>query len=574
MLESMKPQDALARPVSWRPHAEPTTRWHQLKQEIIEAAPSLGIDQVGFTTADPFIELKARLKHSVDQGYASGFEEPDLEKRTRPELLLEDARSIIAIAVAYPSKLEGAPKSKPGSYRGLFARTAWGMDYHHVLRDRLQRLEAFIRERVTDTELRMKSMVDTGELSDRAVAERAGIGFSGKNCSIISPQWGSWIYLGEMITNIPFPPDHPVTEDCGECTRCLDACPTSALVGPGQLNAQLCVSFQTQSKDMLSHEMMVKMGNRLYGCDTCQIVCPKNKGMNWTHHEEMQPDPEQAKPLLVPMLELSNRQFKEQFGTSAAAWRGKKPIQRNAIVALGNFRDRSAVPALRTLLVSDTRPEIRATAVWALGQIGGPEAWQILQHAQKCEEVEAVQQAIQEAKQQFATHVEPVYVQEMDSPIGSLTLAATATGLFAVEFGGVLDVAEALQARAAREYGKVALQRHPERLQEARRQLEEYFAGKRQTFELSLDLQGTSFQKEVWRALMEIPYGETRSYKQVAEAIGNPKAVRAVGGANNRNPISIVVPCHRVIGANGQLVGYGGGMNKKEILLQLEGISY
>ncbi|MCY9515681.1 methylated-DNA--[protein]-cysteine S-methyltransferase [Paenibacillus apiarius] len=162
----------------------------------------------------------------------------------------------------------------------------------------------------------------------------------------------------------------------------------------------------------------------------------------------------------------------------------------------------------------------------------------------------------------------------MDSPIGSLTLAATATGLFAVEFGGVLEVAEALQARAAREYGKVALQRHPERLQEARRQLEEYFAGKRQTFELSLDLQGTSFQKEVWRALMEIPYGETRSYKQVAEAIGNPKAVRAVGGANNRNPISIVVPCHRVIGANGQLVGYGGGMNKKEILLQLEGISY
>ncbi|WP_019421000.1 tRNA epoxyqueuosine(34) reductase QueG [Paenibacillus sp. OSY-SE] len=574
MLESMKSQDAQAKSADRQPYAAQSFRWHQLKQEIIEAAPSLGIDQVGFTTADPFIELKARLQHSVDQGYASGFEEPDLEKRTRPELLLEEARSIIAIAVAYPSKLEGAPKSKHGAYRGLFARTAWGMDYHHVLRDRLQRLEAFIRERVADTELRMKSMVDTGELSDRAVAERAGIGFSGKNCSIISPQWGSWIYLGEMITNIPFPPDHPVTEDCGDCTRCLDACPTSALVGPGQLNAQLCISFQTQSKDTLSHEMMVKMGNRLYGCDTCQIVCPKNKGMNWTHHEEMQPDPEQAKPLLVPMLELSNRQFKEQFGTSAASWRGKKPIQRNAIVALGNFRDRSAVPALRTLLVSDTRPEIRATAAWALGQIGGPEAWQTLQQAQKREEDETVQQAIQEAEQQFATHVEPLYVQEMDSPVGPLTLAATATGLFAIEFGGVLEMAEALQARAARDYGKVALQRHPERLQETCRQLEEYFAGERQTFELTLDLQGTTFQKEVWRALMDIPYGETRSYKQIAEAIGNPKAVRAVGGANNRNPISIVVPCHRVIGANGQLVGYGGGMNKKEILLQLEGISY
>ncbi|WP_232277649.1 tRNA epoxyqueuosine(34) reductase QueG [Paenibacillus sp. 481] len=550
-------------------------RWAQLKQEIVAAAPSLGIDQIGFTTADPFIELKARLQQSVDKGYNSGFEEPDLDKRTRPELLLEGARSIIAIAVAYPSKLEDPPKSDASGKRGMFARTAWGLDYHLVLRNRLARLEAFIRERVPESELRIKSMVDTGELSDRAVAERAGIGFGGKNCSIISPKWGSWIYLGEMITNLPFPPDHPIAEDCGECTRCLDACPTGAFVGPGQLNAQRCISFQTQSKDLLTDEMMVKMGNRLYGCDTCQIVCPKNKGMNWTHHEEMQPDPELAKPLLVPMLDISNRQFKEQFGSLSAAWRGKKPIQRNAIVALGNLRDRSALPALRSLLLKDSRPDIRATVAWAHGRIAGVAAKEQLREALRWEEDEVVQQALQEALKQAEQTVEPLYVQEMDSPLGVLTLVATPTGLCAIEFGTVLEQSQKILAWAHRAIGsKVAIQRHPERLKEAKQQLESYFAGERQTFDLAFDMYGTEFQKSVWTALLDIPFGETCSYKDVAVAIENPKAVRAVGGANNRNPLPIVVPCHRVIGADGKLVGYGGGLDIKEKLLDLEGITY
>lgn len=550
-----------------------TARWARLKQLILEAAPTLGIDQIGFTTADPFIELKARLQESVDKGYASGFEEPDLDKRTNPRLLMPEAQSILSIAIAYPSKLPEIPKSEPGAYRGMFARTAWGMDYHHVLRERLKRLEEFIREQVPDLELNLMSMVDTGELSDRAVAERAGIGFSGKNCSIISTKLGSWIYLGEMITNIPFPPDHPVTEDCGECTRCLDACPTSAFVGPGQLNAQRCISFQTQVKDTLTDEMMVKMGNRLYGCDTCQMVCPKNKGLNWTHQPELQPDPEQAKPLLVPMLALSNRQFKSEFGMSAAAWRGKKPIQRNAIVALGNFRDRQAVPALAELLRADDRAEIRATSAWALGRIGGAAAIEALAKALPRERDEGVVQMVQDAIAQAVGEPEPLYVQEMVSPIGPLTLVGTLDGLCAIEFGSILERSEKIHEWAEKAIGPVTLQRHPERLKAAKEQLEQYFAGERREFDLKLDLRGgTPFQRSVWLALKEIPYGTTCSYKTIAEAIGNPKAVRAVGGANNRNPMSIIIPCHRVIGASGALVGYGGGLGIKEQLLRLEGI--
>jgi len=356
-----------------------TTRWEQLKLEIKQAAPSLGIDDVGFTTADPFLYLKGVLEEHRRKGHESGFEEPDIEKRIHPSLALDGAKSIIAISVTYHSKMENPPKSEPGQYRGIMARSAWGKDYHYVLRDRMQRLEDFIREKVP--EVRIESMVDTGVLSDRAVAQRAGIGFYGKNCAVISPTLGSWIFLGDMITDIPFPPDTPVTEDCGTCTKCIDACPTGALVGPGQLNSQVCVSFLTQTKGMLSDEHMRKIGNRLYGCDTCQIVCPKNKGKNWNHQEELRPDPEKAKPLLLPILDLSNREFKEQFGHTSAAWRGKKPIQRNAVIALGNFRDKSAVPKLTELLHRDPRPELRGTIAWALSRIGGEDALQAVIHA-------------------------------------------------------------------------------------------------------------------------------------------------------------------------------------------------
>ena len=166
-------------------------------------------------------------------------------------------------------------------------------------------------------------MVDTGALVDRAVAERAGIGWSGKNCSIITPEFGSYVYLGELITNIPFAPDKPMEDECGDCRLCLDVCPTGALIQGGQLDAQRCIAFLTQTKGTLPDEFRSHIGNRLYGCDTCQTVCPKNKGkINWIH-EEFIPDPELAKPLLTPLLTISNREFKAKFGHVSGSWRGK-----------------------------------------------------------------------------------------------------------------------------------------------------------------------------------------------------------------------------------------------------------
>jgi epoxyqueuosine reductase len=369
--------------------------WRRLKEEMVAAAPSLGIDKIGVASADPFSELRARLVRHREKGYESGFEEPDLDKRTNPALLHPEPRSLLSIAVAYPSKLKNAPASEPGKRRGILSRSAWGEDYHHALRRRLEKLAAWLKERVP--EARLLSMVDTGELADRAVAERAGIGWSGKNCSIITPEFGSWVYLGEMITDLPLPPDRPIEDGCGDCTRCIDACPTGALVGPGELNARRCISYVTQTKGFVEEELMRKMGNRLYGCDTCQIVCPMNRGVDFRHHEELLPDPETAKPLLRPLLSMGNREFKEKFGRSAAAWRGRKPIQRNALIALGHFRDAESVPDAARVLREDPRPELRAAAAWALGRIGGAEAAEALAAAQHEETDAAVREALERA---------------------------------------------------------------------------------------------------------------------------------------------------------------------------------
>ncbi len=340
----------------------------QLKQEIIAYSRTIGIDAIGFTTAEPFEELRPKLESYYSKGYASGFESSDIELRIDPKKSLPSARSIIAIAVGYPNRLPDAPRSVRGERRGVFSRSSWGMDYHSLLRKRLTLLQAFIEERAADAEC--LSMVDTGVLSDRAVAERAGLGYAAKNGFILNDKLGTWTYLGELLTSIPLPPDKPVIDSCLDCTICVDRCPTGALVGDGQLNAQKCISFLTQTKDFMPDEYRGKIGNRLYGCDTCQQVCPRNRGIN-TLQDDIILEPLKLKPLLEPLLTISNKMFKNEYGHLAGSWRGKKPIQRNAIIALAHFKEESAVPTLKQVAVEDDRPVIKGTAYWAIGRIAG-----------------------------------------------------------------------------------------------------------------------------------------------------------------------------------------------------------
>lgn len=339
----------------------------ELKNAIIQAAREIGIDKIGFTTSKPFDHLKESLLEQHAKGHSSGFEHPVIDERLYPDLIFDGPKSIISIALAYPSRLKNPIPQDRENRRGSFARASWGIDYHDVLRDRMEKLIDFIRTKSETATF--KPMVDTGELIDVATAQRAGLGFIGKNGLLITEEFGSFVYLGEIITNIEFEPDVPVENGCGECTRCIDACPTDALLGDGRLNAPRCLSFQTQTKGYMPEEYRRKITHVIYGCDICQLVCPYNQGIDSHIHPEMEPKPEEVQPPLKPLLTMTNKEFKAQYGHMAGAWRGKKPLQRNAIIALANYRDQTALPQLLEVMEKDTRPMIRGTAAWAIAQI-------------------------------------------------------------------------------------------------------------------------------------------------------------------------------------------------------------
>ena len=335
-----------------------------LKDKIIQLSQEIGISKIGFTTADDFAYLEKSLKAGVEEGRTTGFEHKNIEERLDPKLSLASARTIISIAVAYPRRLPQQPQ-KTAYRRGKITPNSWGLDYHYILQDKLERLARGIEELTADFEY--KGMVDTGARVDTAVARRAGIGFIGKNGLVISKEFGSYMFLGELITNLELEPDQPVDYDCGDCNRCVEACPTSCLLGDSTMDARRCLSFQTQDKGMMDLEFRKKIKTVIYGCDICQICCPYNKGIDSPPVVDI--DPDLAQPELIPFLDLTNGQFKEKFGLIAGSWRGKNILQRNAIIALANAHDRSAIPKLLEIIDKGQNPIHAATAIWALGEL-------------------------------------------------------------------------------------------------------------------------------------------------------------------------------------------------------------
>lgn len=378
------------------------------KEAIRAYAHSIGIDKIGFTHAEPFLELEPKLRKQQELGHQSGFEHPVIEERIYPELTLPKAQSFISIALAYPSRPKQRVETRKGEPRGSFARASWGIDYHHILREKLALLVSFIEQSAEDYGIeagQMVSMVDTGEFSDVSVAARAGLGFIGRNGLLISREFGSYMYLGEILTSITFEPDPLVDYDCGDCDRCISGCPTQALLGDGSMNAKRCLSYQTQTKTLMPREFRKPMGRVIYGCDICQIICPYNRGIDVHHHPEMEPEGEVVFPELKPMLKMSNREFKAKFGHLAGSWRGKKPLQRNAIIALANYQEMTAVPILLELIEEDPRPEIRGTAAWAIGEMselkGNQEVIELLKRTREQESDALIQAEYDDAIRQL-----------------------------------------------------------------------------------------------------------------------------------------------------------------------------
>ena len=338
-----------------------------IKEKIIDYSKQIGIDLIGFTDVGPFEDLKRILMDRKKEDKLSGFEEKDIVLRVDPKKTLQSAKSIIVIAMSYYINEKKPQGSEKFQFYGRLARIAWGKDYHIVLMDKLEMLAGFIAGEYDGFEYR--PFADTGPLVDRYLANRAGIGFYGYNSAIINEDFGSWIFLGYMITNIPFKRDKSLKyKSCLGCNLCIEHCPTSAIEGPYKFDANKCLSNVLQQKKPIQKEILPVIGDRIYGCDTCQDVCPHNRDIKKMTAKEFMPTGLSDGVDLIQLLRISNKEFNSLFGGNASGWIGKKTLQRNAIIALGNSKDRDAIPYLKSLL-RDMRPDIRKITIWALYNI-------------------------------------------------------------------------------------------------------------------------------------------------------------------------------------------------------------
>ena len=248
-----------------------------IERKVKSLALSLGFDRVGITDAAPFKRDDAAAAQRVRDGLMDGlpwYTEERVHRMNRPELLLEGARSVISMAANYNT---GPPPPNSDSPRGKVARYAWGRDYHSVIKARLRR---FVRELpdLAGRPVRTRYFVDDGPMNDRAAAERSGVGWFGKNTNILTPTHGSWVFLAQVITDLDLKPDPPLKKTCGECVRCIPACPTDAIVAPYVIDNRRCISFLTiELRGPIPRELRPLMGDWVFGCDICQEVCPVNR---------------------------------------------------------------------------------------------------------------------------------------------------------------------------------------------------------------------------------------------------------------------------------------------------------
>ncbi len=340
--------------------------------DLKQIAEKIGIDVIGATSARPFEEILPTLQLYYEEGRSSGFEHAFTRERIDPMSILPEAKSLISIAISYVTK-ETKEIRRPKGKRGMVSVYSWGQDYHQILHEKLNQLEKEL-EQLCGRSILAKSCVDTGPLVDRAVAARAGVGFVGKNCCVITPTHGSWVFLGTLVTDVEVvdASEQVSASECGDCDLCLQACPTGALLEPGVIDSKQCLSYITQSKGTIPEHLRDRLGRRVWGCDTCQTVCPKNSVSLLGIEERFNPDPELSYPELTRILTMSRKSFMREFGKTAAAWRGANVWRRNALIALGNMRDKGALSLVLSFL-EDERPEMRASAAWALRQID-PEA--------------------------------------------------------------------------------------------------------------------------------------------------------------------------------------------------------
>jgi len=282
------------------------------------------------------------------------------DDRADPRRRLPSARSAAILHLVHHHR----PPPDPGGRTGQVARYAWGRDYHNLVGKRLRKLQRELRSQG----LRCWGGVDTAPILERGWADLAGVGFAGHNCAQIRPASTSWFFLAVVFIDAEVEPDPPLARRCGRCRRCLDACPTGALVAEGTLDARRCVAYWTiEARGLPPHALRARFGRRLFGCDTCQAVCPHNRTPPQPQEDDLLP--RHAWLDLDELIHTEDAQLIERFRGTPLRRPGAIGLKRNALLVLANVGDPDGVPAARAALVHPS-PVVRGAAVWALGTLG------------------------------------------------------------------------------------------------------------------------------------------------------------------------------------------------------------
>jgi epoxyqueuosine reductase len=345
-----------------------------LVQQIKDEARRLGFLLAGVTTPSPPPHASAfeewlRSGHHGSMGYLA--EARSRQRRADPLQIMPECKSILVLALPYPDPSRAAPAGT-AARPGRVAAYAWGRDYHDVIPEMLRTLVAFIQQRAARP-VSSRAYTDTGPLLERDLAQRAGLGWIGKNTCLIHPRWGSYFLLAEILLDLDLPPDPAFGADrCGSCTRCLEACPTSCILPNRTLDARACISYLTiELRGSIPLKLRSSIADWIFGCDVCQVVCPWNR-FSPAAEGAASPGRSFAQVPLLEQLRLMPEDFRARFRGSAIRRSKHAGYLRNVAVAAGNVAGPEAIPALRRA-ADIGGPLVREHTDWAIGQIAGRE---------------------------------------------------------------------------------------------------------------------------------------------------------------------------------------------------------
>ncbi len=341
---------------------------------ITQAARDAGFDLVGVAPVEDAPELGyfprwIAAGHAGEMKYLEARDEEGRLKRASLANTAPWARSVVVCAINYNTAQPYSTQVDDAG-RGWISRYAWGeQDYHDSVMPRLRQVEAAVRKARGSDDLITRCYVDTGPIVERVVAKYAGIGWIGKNTCIINQKMGSWMFLGVMLTSLEIEPGLPAPDRCGSCTRCIDACPTDALIAPYQLDSNKCIAYLTiEKRGAISEELRSGMGRHIFGCDICQDVCPWNRKAPATNAAGFQARPELVNPALDWLAEISAEEFSRTFRGSPVKRAKRSGLRRNAVIAMGNSGERKFLPLLERL-AADEDEVVSQSAEWAVEKL-------------------------------------------------------------------------------------------------------------------------------------------------------------------------------------------------------------